>query len=314
MKEKMISKSNGFKILIITCSLILLIGVLAGCGEKTEDTLGNNEDVMQEVTNEDEEQPTVDVAPSEEPEPSEEPIVEETEQTLKEWADTLDASEIYCAVWYEDTKEGIILEDGQEISLEPGDKFLYVGTELKGVIDRDALISDLDNSTVSYKMFDVSETIYTYEILYISIEDKNGNNYEYTFYITNENSEMAGNEDGEEYSSQSIYDYVETLNDTKVCVLVTDLNSYIREEIYLSDGDSYTIDENELLWLYLPKETVNITTSTSNVSIWIGEGVDGNLAAIDIFTTGSNIEIPITVEFADGTSQEMTIYITKEWQ
>lgn len=205
MKEKMISKSNGFKILIITCSLILLIGVLAGCGEKAEDTSENNEEVAQEIGNEDEEKAEVDVAPSEEskevePESSEEPIPsEKTEviepQTVYEWVNTLDTSEIYCAIWHENTKEGIILENEQEISLQPGDKFICIGEDMFSFTQIDPLIFDMENSSSCYILCDISEDIESYEILNIVITDLDENTYRFEFYLIKEDFEVSENED-----------------------------------------------------------------------------------------------------------------------
>lgn len=161
MKGKMIQNNTWFKMLITLCVLTLLTGMITGCGKKPADNAGNNEEVTQ-VTNEVEEQPTVEPTPSEEPEvvepehseeplPSEElEVVEPTteeELDLSQYVNYLDLlndmnyDELKIIVWSDEGAHAI-LSDGDSYQMEKDDrlKLYYPQENLSVNADKDYVV------------------------------------------------------------------------------------------------------------------------------------------------------------------------------
>lgn len=247
------------------------------------------------------------------PEVTEEPSKEESEvteepqgpQTVEEWVMSLDNSELIVGIWHEDQKQGEILDDHQEICISEGDAFIAVAKDLYQSSFSPDLIPDIDNIDLSHHfIFKITEEAEQSDQLYAYIAYEGNKEQSFLFYIVDEIQEPSENKEPE-----NISDFADGEVDWDLCVLIADVDMNLVDDP-LKDGDSYTSDLSRYLWLYLPKEASNITTTTEYVEI---RGGTDYVKSVNLYFTDENVEIPITVEYVDGTTEKITIYITNEW-
>ena len=207
MKGKMIQNNTWFKMLITLCVLTLLTGMITGCGKKPADNVGNNEEVTQ-VAEEVEEQPTVDVTPSEEPEvvepePSEEPeVVEPMPSEEPEVVDSepdeesiisayssyytllkhLDYDELKIIVWGSEGGQAI-LSDGDSYQMEKGDWLYLYYPQQNLSINTDKDYIDIINEYETDCFFAIPGVGENLEIAFTAVAP-DGTEYEITVYIT----------------------------------------------------------------------------------------------------------------------------------
>lgn len=239
---------------------------------------------------------------AEEPETSD-PSVQQY-SAVEEWIAAVNASEFTVGVWNEETGKGEIFSMGETVPVRIGDNFVIMGFSLPKSADQSLctfihLISE-----------DVNDMKYlVYEIIKPLREENEG---EFIFTDQEENSYTVKLQyiESEEDTSCNLFDFADSSDREQLCFLIADYDHILRPDGILEDGDSYTLSEYEELWLYIPKEVSNI--STDDETVWILDYYN-NIKSVGITLTGSNIEIPVTVEYTDGTSEEITIYITNEW-
>lgn len=305
--------------MMFVAAIMLTITLCMGCSDEEATTSDNpeptTEDVVETPTPPAEEvtvKPEVTEPVDSEPEPEPEPEPEETDvtegpQTAVEWAESLDNSELIVGIWDEDQKQGTILENHQEICISEGDSFIAVGKNLYGFSFTPDLIFDIDNIDSDHHLiFKITEEVVQSESLFAFIEYEGNKEQAFTFYIVDDINQEESSENKE---PENVLDFVEGEVDSDLCVLIADEQMNLVGNA-LKDGDSHTLDISEFLWIYLPKKVSNVTTTTENVKIW---GGGDYTKALDLYFTDTNVEIPITVEYEDGTTEEITIYITKEW-
>lgn len=108
--------------------------------------------------------------------------------------------------------------------------------------------------------------------------------------------------------------YVSTLEDAVVC----SYNFYAPEmgQAILYDGAHYVLEEGLGLWVESPQKEIGRVISSSN-DIFIMSSFDMDDSeqwCVWVNTTGTDIEVPVTIEYEDGTEETITIYVTKEWE
>lgn len=86
----------------------------------------------------------------------------------------------------------------------------------------------------------------------------------------------------------------------------------------LYDGAHYTIPINCGLSIASSKEIVSVTTSSNGGNIWFYDSVfDDNIGKvwwIYLDDTYSDLELPISISYEDGSTETLTIYVTKKWK
>lgn len=78
----------------------------------------------------------------------------------------------------------------------------------------------------------------------------------------------------------------------------------------LYDGAHYNIPEDFYLEIMSSKNITSATSTAENVAV---RKID-DYWTIYIETTGTDIEVPVTITYDDGTEETITIYVTKEWE
>ncbi len=266
------------------------------------DTAETNTTSAEETTSQNEVTEPVDPKP--EPEPAE-PELEGIEAVVA-YARTLKCSEDNCLIYYDSTtKQGTVLEDGQEISPKVGDYILAIGLTFKGLYCSPGSTPEYYNfdhySEDHCMIFSINEEFVNADDPIAGILNDDGSYTRYEFTVANQ-----ANEENKETIPTTYSDFLRTTDRTEACVVVTD-ESLILKDVILEDGDSYTLQEHEWLHLYLPKEAISFSITTEDAVIDdYGDGYIG----IEVFS-GTNIEIPILIEYIDGTTEELTIYITR---
>lgn len=219
------------------------------------------------------------------------------------YARTLDCLGDNCLIYYDSTtKQGTVLKDGQEISPKVGDYILTIGSTFKGTYFIPGLEYNLDYYLEEYFIIcPINEEFVNSDVITAGILDIDENRTIYHFTVAGENN--GGNE-----GTTPIHygEFLETTDRAEVCIVVTDMDCMLKD-IILEDGDSYTLAEDELLYLYLPKGATSFSTTSEDAEIF-----DNGSGYIFLYVSfGTNMKIPISIEYADGTTEELTIYITR---
>lgn len=111
---------------------------------------------------------------------------------------------------------------------------------------------------------------------------------------------------------EEMFPYFEKLENAAVVVLDP---SYMEEgQVFLYNGAHYTIKEGFAMTVKSPEIIKNITSTSEYVftANYVSEGIIE--WDISVETTGMDIEVPLTITYDDGTEENITIYITKDWK
>lgn len=130
----------------------------------------------------------------------------------------------------------------------------------------------------------------------------------------------------EEVSEPEIVDgvqmiYYETYADMNKTLENLDKSAVVAYSFYtpekgqaiMYDGAHYTIEKDFATIVRCPNTIKKVTSTEEYVHIldYDYEGV--HEWAITIYTTGTDIEVPLTITYEDGTEETLTVYITKDW-
>lgn len=138
--------------------------------------------------------------------------------------------------------------------------------------------------------------------------------------VSEEVSEVVSEEPSEEVSEEESNE-VEYVNFSNVNELLGHLEKYDRTTIVqynfseegapqaiIPNGGYYTINEGSSIRIIPNKEVNDVKANVPYISIEVA--ITG--WAIDVQTTGEDLEVSFTVNYADGTSEDFTIYVTVE--
>ncbi len=151
------SKIRNFILILLT---IAAIAMMTGCGtDKDNERLTNDQTVEQEVvepSSEEAEETVVEETTENvaiEEQPSEE--VQEGPQTIGQWSKSLDRAEPKLTIWNNETKEGTVLENGDEYVIKDGDQLIlcYEGEETYFTMKSPILTSEI--SSTNYRIIDI---------------------------------------------------------------------------------------------------------------------------------------------------------------
>lgn len=289
---------NGILRFSLIAIMIVFITCTA-CGKKQEQQSEEEDAVTVEIPASPTEEVVADPESVEtsEPEVIEEPELEGIEAVVA-YAKELDNSENYVAYWDLTANQATILENGQQFSPKVGDYIIIGGSTIKGYHTMPNLECDIDNTERNHFIIPITEEFANSDHLGLGFWDNDENYTDYEFAL-------AGKDNGE--STPTRYsEFLETTDRTDACIVVTD-KEYILKDIILEDGDSYTLAEDEWLNLYLPKKATSISTTTENAKI---DDYGSGYISIYVYP-GTNTKVPISIEYTDGTTEELTIYITR---
>lgn len=81
----------------------------------------------------------------------------------------------------------------------------------------------------------------------------------------------------------------------------------------LYNGAHYTMEENFFMRIQSPKAVEYINSDAEYVRIVTQQDGEEIQFIMKVETTGTDIEVPITIKYTDGTEEILTVYITKDW-
>ncbi len=79
------------------------------------------------------------------------------------------------------------------------------------------------------------------------------------------------------------------------------------------DGAYYTIEQDFATIVRCPNTIKKVNSTEEYVHILDYDYEGTHEWAITIYTTGTDIEVPLTITYEDGTEESLTVYITKDW-
>lgn len=82
----------------------------------------------------------------------------------------------------------------------------------------------------------------------------------------------------------------------------------------LYDGARYILSENFIVTVKTPEIISSMESSNKYVYISDYDYKGSHEWDITLETTGTDIEVPLTITYEDGTTDTLTVYITKDWK
>lgn len=104
--------------------------------------------------------------------------------------------------------------------------------------------------------------------------------------------------------------FTDTLEDTAIVVYHFFVGYKDKGQAIVYDGAHYTIPES----FYLDVVSSKNIQRASSIAEYVYVGKVEDAWGVWVNTTGTDIEVPVTIEYEDGTEETITIYVTKEWE
>ena len=82
----------------------------------------------------------------------------------------------------------------------------------------------------------------------------------------------------------------------------------------LYDGAYYTIEKDMAMTIKYNNTIEKIVSSSDYIEINNSEYEGSDEWDMWLYATGTDIEVPLTIIYEDGTEETITVYITKDWK
>ncbi len=109
-------------------------------------------------------------------------------------------------------------------------------------------------------------------------------------------------------NADELLEYVSSLN--KTVIVEYNFGEEGGFQAIIPNGEKYTMQMGNILRVIPDKEVLQIESNEEYIDIM--EPVRPNVWGIVINTTGSDIEISCTIQYLDGTEEDIIIYVTNE--
>ena len=109
-------------------------------------------------------------------------------------------------------------------------------------------------------------------------------------------------------NAKELINYAKGLN--KTTIVEYDFSEDGNSQAIIPNGANYTLQTGNTLYVVSAKEILSVDASLDYVLISENPLLDNWVLFID--NTGTDIEVSFTVNYADGTSEDFTIYVTIE--
>lgn len=170
---------------------------------------------------------------------------QEVKQTLDEWVNSLEISEIKYCLWNETTSEGIVLENNQDYEMKEGDVILIYKPEGEGIETMTTPENSELNGVDVNDRYNILNLKFSREILFhTTITSKSGTEYKFNFAL----NPVSGREDidldgmtGEEWAAN----YLVSINPE--FVIWNDITGTKKE---IENGEEYQFEEGDVIAIY----------------------------------------------------------------
>lgn len=170
---------------------------------------------------------------------------QEVKQTLDEWVNSLDISEIKYCLWNETTSEGIVLENNQDYEMKEGDVILIYKPEGEGIETMTTPEnSELDGVDVNDRYNILNLKFNTKVLFHTEITSKSGTEYKFNFVINPVSGKEAIDIDGmtgEEWAANSL------VSINPEFVIWNDITGTKKE---IANGEEYQFEEGDVIAIY----------------------------------------------------------------
>lgn len=291
-------KANRGFALVLIAVLTIATMCMGGCNS------GTNDDEVT-VSSETEEADVTNV--TEEPVESEhidqEPAVNETEvtdevtgpQDVYEWAESLNTAENRVTIWNNITNEGTLLENGQEYIIREGD-VLVLNNEYKSIITPLEVTGIDYNSTCS--IFEFTADFETLTELPVVIEEDDGSEYNFMFYVISESYAPTNDSEGNAAELSEGEQWVMSLDYDEPKLVFW--NDELGTQTVVEEGESYQMSDGDVMAVYLPE----------GYRVWYAE-TERNSTYTEIPCNTNEGYCVLEYEFSDSmTSMQLQLYIS----
>lgn len=111
---------------------------------------------------------------------------------------------------------------------------------------------------------------------------------------------------------EELLEYIDTIDET--VVVVYSFSHPEKGQAILYDGAHYTIEDHFAATVKSPETIAKITSTQESLSI-LDYDIEGiHEWDIRLYEAGTDIEVPLTITYEDGTEETITVYLTKDWK
>ncbi len=109
-----------------------------------------------------------------------------------------------------------------------------------------------------------------------------------------------------------VYDYIETVDET--VLVVFSFNHSENGQLIVYNGAHFTLEEDFVMTFKSSKTITSITSEKGSVLISDYDYEGYYEWDIGLYEEGTDIEVPLVITYEDGTEENFTVYITKDWK
>ncbi len=135
--------------------------------------------------------------------------------------------------------------------------------------------------------------------------------------VEEEVSEMPEIVDGVQVVYYDTYEeFINFIDNTlgSTVISLTCFNYPEKGQWILYNGAHCTLEENFSMTIESPKTITNITSEKGSVLVVDYEYEGRYVWDIGLYEEGTDIEVPLVITYEDGTEENFTVYITKDWK
>lgn len=111
---------------------------------------------------------------------------------------------------------------------------------------------------------------------------------------------------------EELYEYVGTIDET--VIVMFSFNHSEKGQPILYNGAHCTIEEDFAIVVKSPKTITSITSEKGSVLVSDSDYEGIHEWDVGLYEVGTDIEVPLVITYEDGTEENFTVYITKDWK
>lgn len=111
---------------------------------------------------------------------------------------------------------------------------------------------------------------------------------------------------------EELLEHIDTIDST--VIVLYSFNYPEKGQSILYNGAHCTIEENLVINVKSPKVITSIISEKESIFVVDYDYEDIHEWDINLYEVGTDIEVPLTITYEDGTEEIFTVYITKDWK
>ena len=206
-----------------------------------------------------------------------------------------------------------IIPNGAKYTMQKGERLRVIA--IKEVKSIDANVDGLDihaGTTQNVWIIGVLNSGTDMEVSF-TVNYKDGTSEDFTIYVTKggEESEDASQKEIEIVKFSNVEELIECAKERGETIITQfDFSIEGSTQVIIPNGAKYTMLMGERMRVIATKEVESIDANVDGLSVY-KESVE-NVWVVGVLNSGTDMEVSFTVNYKDGTSEDFTIYVTKE--